>query len=80
MHMVASHLLSRADSLPFSSFVLTPFVISASSRCSYRFSTVVHFVTSVVAVFCPIPATPEILSELSPISAFKSIRFIGSKP
>ena len=32
------------------------------------------------AVFSPIPATPGILSELSPMRAFMSMSFIGSTP
>ena len=33
-----------------------------------------------MAVFSPIPGTPGILSEVSPIRAFRSIIWIGAKP
>ena len=69
--IVASCLLRYADSLSFSSLVLVlPFI---SSICSYRFSMLLYSLINLSPVFSPIPATPLILSEVSPIKALRSI-------
>ena len=78
--MVASHLLSFAASCPTVNLVCTDLVSFASSRWAYRFSIVSHSCTNLDAVFCPTPATPEMLSELSPMSAFRSISDSGANP
>ena len=48
-----------------------------SSACSNAFSIEPYSLIIVVAPFSPIPGTPGILSEESPISAFTSINSLG---
>ena len=68
----------KASSLKVTSLSwVLPFI---SSICSYKFSIVWYSFKSLIAPFSPIPLTPGILSELSPIKAFKSIILIGSTP
>ena len=73
--IVASFLLRNADSLSFSSLVLRLPLIS--SMCSYMPSTDLNSFMSFMPVFSPMPATPLILSDLSPISAFRSMNSSG---
>ena len=77
--IVANVLLIKASSLLFSSFSFN-FLPETSSICSYTFSTVENWFNSLMAVFSPTPATPGILSELSPIRPFISIICFGDKP
>ena len=49
-------------------------------RFSYTPSSVPYFSSSSVAVLGPTPATPGMLSELSPMRAFRSMMRMGSKP
>ena len=60
-----------ASSLPLKSFVFcAPFISSIFLYILSRFS---YFCKSFTAVFSPIPFTPGILSDVSPINAFMSI-------
>ncbi len=77
--MVARYLLFAAISLPFSnfSFRLLEVILSMFSR---TFSTLPNSSISFTAVFSPIPLTPGILSEESPLKPFKSVIFSGQTP
>ena len=80
--MVPNSLDKYANSLFCSIFSLVfPFNSSLpSSICLYRFSIEPYFFISSSAVFSPIPGTPGILSELSPISPLTSISCFGITP
>ena len=51
-----------------------------SGILAYRLSILPYFWINAMAVFSPMPGTPGMLSELSPIRAFRSIMWMGSKP
>ena len=71
--------LTSASCLPLNSFSLNaPF--SPASALSSVFSTLPYFWISFTAVFSPMPATPGILSDWSPIRLFTSISCLGSSP
>ena len=72
-------LLIYAESFALSSFV---FVAEGfiSSRLEYIPSSVLYVRSNDTAVFCPIPATPGILSEESPMSALQSTNCSGAIP
>ena len=59
---------------------LTESFTSSAPKSSYIFSRLPYLRSSSSAVFSPTPGTPGMLSEASPISAFKSTMRAGSKP
>ena len=65
--MRASFWLKYAFSRPISSFLRTPGF--NSSKLAYTPSRVSYSASNAVAVFSPTPATPGMLSDLSPINA-----------
>ncbi len=78
--IVASSLLIKADSLPsVSRLSMTP-LTGASSILLYIFSMLPIAAISFSAVFSPIPLTPGMLSDWSPIKAFTSINSFGVTP
>ncbi|MNN15298.1 hypothetical protein D3C81_1284000 [compost metagenome] len=76
--MVASCLLMRASSAWFTKFsFIFPFNSSVWASTS---STEPNWCSNFRAVFSPIPGTPGILSEVSPISPFRSMICSGLSP
>ena len=65
--------------MPFVSFSKSLPFIFCGVRFSYTPSRVLNFKSRSVAVFGPTPATPGMLSDESPMSAFRSIKRIGSR-
>ena len=53
---------------------------SMSGILAYRLSMLSYCWIRAMAVFSPMPGTPGMLSELSPIRAFRSIMWMGAKP
>ena len=77
--MVASFLLKIACSLYSIKFCLSlaPFILSIFCK---TFSTLPYSLISLYAVFSPMPGTPGILSDVSPIRPLTSINCVGVTP
>ena len=70
----------RAASSPSTSFFRAAGFTSILSRLAYSPSMEGCWASRAMAVFSPMPFTPGMLSEASPIRAFKSMMWMGAKP